>query len=398
MRWLRDLNLQPTTDTGKSESDGILYPPEGFKFGTCVSLRNALRLKFGETGDIRYEELNQKLKHISDAMKLSIRDYALKEQVNAHGVTIEIPILFSKQPHSIQMKMFDTGHKVCETLRLCVDDWVLRHLCRTKIEDTRKNMRRYREKEKPNEKNARQSHPLKSEIPGTIVSHSLGDRHNLCNSPRSTSSNVCSPIVASVQTADFISIHESPLLHSDDCANVIATEPIDSVETSILISSESPPQESRPKRPRVTNNSSDMIVLDCSSSFEPDETRYNDWSDPFADEYEKEVIPSSRTLQSKSPRTETYIESCENERPQVKKTKMLEIQSSEEENSGMIADKSAKRNDIQYRKARVATETPVKHTLECAPGWRWHIEISKPFATDNSPYTFQCWKVKIPPE
>ena len=66
-----------------------LYPPEGCKLSNIRGIEKALNVKFAETGDVRYKEINQRLKHISGIFNVPIKLYAMTEKVTSHAyVTI----------------------------------------------------------------------------------------------------------------------------------------------------------------------------------------------------------------------------------------------------------------------------------------------------------------------
>lgn len=112
---------------------------------------------------------------------------------------------------------------------------------------------------------------------------------------------------------------------------------------------------------------------------------------------EPRIAPSSRTLRSKPTRTEAGKEYFENDIPLAKKKKMLQNKALAKERAEKAAKKRAEKTDLENRRAQLASKIPIKHTLECAPGWQWYIELPKPFNTNNSKHTYECWKIRKPP-
>ncbi|KAI0997294.1 hypothetical protein K3495_g10891 [Podosphaera aphanis] len=72
------------------------------------------------------------------------------------------------------------------------------------------------------------------------------------------------------------------------------------------------------------------------------------------------------------------------------------ISATKQEKSQRVAAEKARKQDIERKRAQLAMEVPLVHTVECAPGFQWHINISNPFPTEHSEYTFECWKIKTP--
>ncbi len=117
---------------------------------------------------------------------------------------------------------------------------------------------------------------------------------------------------------------------------------------------------------------------------------------PSEDDDLEEVLPRPRSLRKNPPRTEAGKIFFENEAPQAKRRKLLHNRELLNEKSQSVAAEKARKQDIERKRAQLAMEVPLVHTVECAPGFQWHIDISNPFPTEHSDYTFECWKIKTP--
>ncbi|KAI0999439.1 hypothetical protein K3495_g8753 [Podosphaera aphanis] len=190
---------------------------------------------------------------------------------------------------------------------------------------------------------------------------------------------------------DVIFVGKTPDLQSDDSPHLELNETSYS-ETmdSPILASEVPQERRSLERGRTIFDGdvpkSNYVGVLSSEDVEP----RSEPPVPDEDDDLEEVLPRPRSLRKNPPRIEAGKIFFENEAPQAKMRKLLHNRELLNEKSQRVAAEKARKQDIERKRAQLAMEVSLVHTVECATGFQWHIDISNPFPTEHSDYTFEC--------
>ncbi|KAI0994644.1 hypothetical protein K3495_g13537 [Podosphaera aphanis] len=291
----------------------------------------------------------------------------------ANRSIVKIPRKYLEQSVDVVDQLTNLGYKACNQLRDCNNNWALRGLIKARIENLGKNGRRDKRKQKSSRDAKRMCRMAEPTNPRARISATQQAR--------------------SPSADDVIFVGMTPDLQSDDSPDfeINETSYSETMDSPILASEI--PQERSFERGRTIFDSvgpeSNYVGVLSSEDVEP----LSEPPVPSEDDDLEEVLPRPRSLRKNPPRTESEKIFFENEAPQAKRRKLLHNRELLNEKSQRFAAEKARKQDIERKRAQIATEVPLVHTVECAPGFQWHIDISNPFPTEHSEYTFE-WPQK----